>query len=86
MCQLKGQTTTLNPEVALLHIYAHDLVRCKDQVEDPTPLDQPTNSEIREGMLNFLKENFDGRLTGLEDRLKRLEEKLNWLTENLGRA
>lgn len=85
-CQLKAKPSSLNPEV-VLHVYTHGLVRCNNLVEDPIDLDQTTNvnSEIREGMLN-LKENFDGRLTGLEDRLKRLEEKLNWLTENMGRT
>lgn len=81
-CQLKAQPTNPGINTENLHRYTHALVRCKDPTEDTQPLDQPTLSELREGMVN-LKENFDGRLSGLEDRLMRLEEKLNRLTERL---
>lgn len=76
MCQLKVRPTVPPIKKNAPHRYTHTLVRCKDQVEDPKPSSEPTNSQIREEMLN-LKEN-------LEDRLKRLEEKVIWLTENLG--
>lgn len=84
-CQLKARPPNPDIDKDTLHRYTHTLVRCKDKIEDPQPSNQPTNSEIREGMLR-LKENFDGRLSGLEDRLKGLEEKLIWLTENFGRT
>lgn len=63
-----------------LHVYTHPLVRCKERVEDPSPLADPTMSELGERVgkleelmnikIGQLREHSRLEISQLEERLE----------------